>query len=182
MKQLILELLSVEKNVRGEHVPFGKLRYRYTDQLEWTEIPVSISPILMSRMFGKGRAKDRLYPSNYYVGQQYVAPRKVENMEDTRRNRIIAYNECPFELNVFQPAKSSNIPMNARLEAIDETASKLIFDELSDHFLGYEKVYRSIKTWCRHRMIATEAIMTDKLFGKIRPIEGHVKVYSIYDK
>jgi hypothetical protein len=172
-RKLIQELLSVELNINGKPLPYGIFRYRYATQMTWTEVNVNISPILFSRIFGKGRAKDRLYPSNSYVNQEFYATREThyEGRSDDKRTRTVEYNENPFNLVTFQPIEGSDFPINCLLEAVDEAYCEPIYDQLSEHLIGYTKGFKSIHQWCRHEVKNTKAMITEHLRAKIRPLK-----------
>jgi len=180
--KLIIELLSIDIDNAGNPMRFGQLRYRYAHQMTWSEIPVSISPILFSRMYGKGRKHDDLFPTNSYIGQAYCAERTVTKPDRKVKasDRIAEYNICPFNLVFFQPGKGSDIPANCLLEGVDEAYNPPIYDEISDHIIGYEKNIKRLGDWVRHEVNTSVAMLTDNLKAKIIPITSdNVKHYSV---
>lgn len=114
--------------------------YRTDKSTEWVVLHVSVSPLLAYRILNMDSPKERLPVSKPYEGTVFSS--EFNSPE---------YTDSPFNLVCFKPAQGSDVPMNYRLEAVDENYDP-IFCQLTKKILGYAKGMKAKARWFRHEI------------------------------
>lgn len=138
--QKLLEVNLTEKKVGKLEPMTGVFQWGTDKSSERIQVVVSISPLLAFRI--QNRTKKEKLPINVdYVGHEFVTALTSPK-----------YADSPFRLVEFRPTEESDVPVNFRLECVDEQ-SKAIFNEDLGIVIGYKNFRRSAANYIRYEVM-----------------------------
>lgn len=136
----------------------GVFRFRAEGQVEWVQVIATLSGYLLSRI-SERKEWDKLPANVEYIGHEFVTYKYSKE-----------YADSPFKLIKFIPTKGSDVPVNYRLECVDEKALGEFDTDLNETFWKTIRVKASQFT--RKQEIKFSKMLEDL---KIEPVDPQFK-------
>lgn len=129
-------------------------KYRTNTSAQWTQVNVSLSPILASRI-SQRKTWDKLPVNVPYAKHEFTST--LTSPE---------YSDSPFRLVFFKKTQHTDVDDNYHLEAVDEWGAE-VYDETLGEVIGYKNGWRKAKDYIRHEVRKINKMLADMQEGTV---------------